>query len=146
MVLGGLDDSIPNRPSFKSSAILISEVPVNSYENMYVEKKLPDMLHRRGCMASVLHEGYVYVFGGLNYTEKIMKRCERLLLMGNPGDSLQAEPKQESWHKIADMKECRKNASAVSMTADTIYVFGGSSNSQGALETIEQYSVSCNRW
>ena len=44
------------------------------------------------------------------------------------------------------MKETRKNASAVSMTADTIYVFGGSSNTQGALDTIEQYSVSCNRW
>jgi hypothetical protein len=44
------------------------------------------------------------------------------------------------------MRECRKNASACSVTADTIYIFGGSSNSQQALDTIEQYSVVANRW
>ena len=76
VIIGGLDDSVPNRPSFKSSATLIAEVPVNSYDNKYVEKKLPDMLHRRGCSAAVFHEGYVYVCGGLNYTEKIMKKSE----------------------------------------------------------------------
>jgi N-acetylneuraminic acid mutarotase len=32
------------------------------------------------------------------------------------------------------------------VTADTIYIFGGSSNSVQALETIEQYSVAANRW
>ena len=86
MIIGGLDDSVPNRPSFKSSATLIHEVPVNSYDNKYVEKKLPDMLHRRGCSAAVFHEGYVYVCGGLNYTEKIMRKSERLLLVENEGD------------------------------------------------------------
>ena len=84
VIAGGLDDSVPNRPSFKSGATLICEVPQNSYENKYIEKKLPDMQHRRGCMASVFHEGYIYVLGGLNYTEKVLKKCERLLLVDKP--------------------------------------------------------------
>ena len=50
------------------------------------------------------------------------------------------------WHKIADMREARKNASACSMTADTIYVFGGTSNTVQTLSSIEQYSVASNRW
>ena len=28
-------------------------------------------------MAALLHEGYLYVIGGLNYTEKCLKKCER---------------------------------------------------------------------
>jgi N-acetylneuraminic acid mutarotase len=44
------------------------------------------------------------------------------------------------------MKECRKNASALSMTSDSIYVFGGSSNNLPTLDSIEQYSVSANKW
>lgn len=44
------------------------------------------------------------------------------------------------------MRECRKNASACSVTADTIYLFGGSSNSQQSLDSIEQYSVATNKW
>ena len=37
-------------------------------------------------MASVFHEGYIYVLGGLNYTEKIMKKCERLLIVSEEVD------------------------------------------------------------
>mmetsp|Transcript_11779 Transcript_11779/g.8209 ORF Transcript_11779/g.8209 Transcript_11779/m.8209 type:complete len:81 (-) Transcript_11779:260-502(-) len=43
------------------------------------------------------------------------------------------------------MKDCRKNASSLSMTSDTIYIFGGSSCSE-LLSSIEQYSVSANKW
>lgn len=101
---------------------------------------------RRGCMASLYHEGYIYVFGGLNYTEKILKKCERLLLVDHITELGKIPPKPEKWNKIADMKECRKNASAISMSADILYVIGGSSNTNGTLDTIEQYSISCNRW
>jgi hypothetical protein len=44
------------------------------------------------------------------------------------------------------MRECRKNASALSMNSDSIYIFGGSSNNSPTLDTIEQYGVSSNRW
>jgi hypothetical protein len=143
VVVGGLDDRMPNKPTFSDKCVLVQEVPINSYQNRYVEKMLPAMHSRRGCTSAVYHEGYIYVFGGINYTDKVMKKCERLALIDLPeaGDFSQSK-----WQKIADMKECRKNASACSVTTDTIYVFGGSSNSQQALDTIEQYSLVSNRW
>lgn len=151
-MLGGLDDQVPNRPTFQASAILIQEQPINSYENVYKEKRLPDMLERRGCMAAVFHEGYIYVIGGLNYTDKCLKKCERYRLLSsqnavNPGGTTHDNIESlEKWKKIADMKEARKHASACSLTADTIYVFGGTSNSYQTLSSIEQYQIASNRW
>ena len=55
--------------------------------------------------------------GGLNYTEKILKKCERYSIS------------EDRWDHIADMQEPRKNSSACALTTDTIYVFGGSSQS-----------------
>lgn len=44
IVIGGLDDSIPGKPSFSERAILVQELPVNSYENQYVQTTLKPML------------------------------------------------------------------------------------------------------
>lgn len=96
-----------------------------------MQKTLPSLITRRGCFPSVYHEGYLYCFGGLNYTDKIMKKCERICLIDD------AEGVKHRWHEVADMKEFRKNASACSITSDTIYVFGGSSNNQVTLDSIE---------
>ena len=111
------------------------------------------MNERRGCMAALLHEGYLYVIGGLNYTEKCLKKCERFRLIAsknavaNPGQEYFDNTLQlEKWKKLGDMRESRKNASACSMTADTIYVFGGTSNQHQTLNSIEQYSIASNRW
>ena len=41
------------------------------------------MNDKRGCMAALLHEGYIFVIGGLNYTEKCLKRCERYRLIAS---------------------------------------------------------------
>ena len=54
---------------------------MNSYENAYNERRLPDMIERRGCAAALFHEGYIYVIGGLNYTEKCLRKCERYRLI-----------------------------------------------------------------
>jgi len=135
VVLGGLDSRVPNRPTFQASVILISERPLDSYENIYEETRLPDMLERRGCTAALFHEGYIYVIGGLNYSEKCLRKCERFRLVLSTNavhtateGSYDNEASLEKWKKTADMKEARKNASACSMTADTLYVFGGTSN------------------
>lgn len=72
------------------------------------------MISKRGCFAAIYHEGYIFVMGGLNYTEKILKKCERYSIQDN------------KWETISDMCEPRKNASACALTTDTIYVFGGS--------------------
>lgn len=73
------------------------------------------MITKRGCFAAIYHEGYVFTFGGLNYTDKILKKCERYSIPDN------------KWQSLADMNETRKNASACALTTDTIYIFGGSS-------------------
>ena len=111
------------------------------------------MLERRGCMTAIFHEGYIYVIGGLNYSEKCLKKCERYRFVLSEQaigtdetghfDNTEA---CERWKKIADLREPRKNASACSMTADTIYVFGGTSNTTQTLSSIEQYSIASNRW
>ena len=76
-MLDGLDDRNPNKPTFQASVILIKEQTIDSYGNSYHEGRLPDMLERRGCMTAIFHEGYIYVIGGLNYSEKCLKKCER---------------------------------------------------------------------
>lgn len=91
------------------------------------------MISKRGCFAAIYHEGFVFVMGGLNYTEKILKKCERYSIADN------------RWDPLADMCEARKNASACALTTDTIYVFGGSNQSQSS-DTIEQYSIATNTW
>jgi hypothetical protein len=80
VVIGGLDDFVPNKPTFSARCVLISEVPINSYDNLYVEKSLKSMHSKRGCFSGIFHEGFVFVFGGLNYTDKILKKCERYSL------------------------------------------------------------------
>ena len=111
------------------------------------------MIERRGCMSALYHEGYIYVIGGLNYTDKCLKKCERYHLtikkdelMADDEAAFDNKESLEKWKKIADLKEPRKNASALAMTADTIYVFGGTSNSYQTLSSIESYSIASNRW
>ena len=80
-VIGGLDDSVPNKPSFTNKCLFVQELPVDSYQNRYVEKPVASMITKRGCMTAVYHEGYIYCFGGINYTDKVMKKCERLCVV-----------------------------------------------------------------
>jgi hypothetical protein len=75
--MGGLNDEVPNKPTFSNSTILLSEVPLNNYECLYAPSTLSSMLTKRGCFAAVYHEGFIYSVGGLNYTEKILRKCER---------------------------------------------------------------------
>jgi len=41
-------------------------------------KNLKPMFKKRGCFSAAFANPYVYVFGGINYTEKVLKDCERL--------------------------------------------------------------------
>jgi len=100
------------------------------------------MINRRGCFTATYHEGYIYAFGGLNYTEKVMKKCERFKLVG----AGEAGENKVVWQPIASLNCCRKNASSLSLTSDTLYVFGGASNQAPSQDTIEQYSVTSNKW
>ena len=42
-------------------------------------------------MAALYHEGYIYVIGGLNYTDKCLKKCERYHLAINKNELMAEE-------------------------------------------------------
>lgn len=131
-IAGGLDDSSSSKPQFVNKFFIIKLTAESLYRTKYDVEICSDMNTKRGCATGVFHHGNFYIFGGLNYVNKILKSCERF--------------SNKKWTSIADMKESRKNASALSMTSDSIYVFGGASNNLPTVDSIEQYSVSANRW
>ena len=70
MVIGGLNNAIEDKPSFSDHVIKITCNNDGTHtENEYNISKLPHMIRPRGCMASLYHEDYVYVFGGVNYDD-----------------------------------------------------------------------------
>ena len=92
------------------------------------------MLSKRGCFSALQHYGYVFVFGGLNYNEKILRKAEKYDVQTN------------AWTRISPMIEARKNSSACALTADSIYVFGGTSLQLSSSDSIEVYSVATDSW
>jgi hypothetical protein len=91
------------------------------------------MVIGRGCFCAIYHEGYVWAFGGVNYVDKVIRKCERYAV------------ETDTWKRIPDMVTPRKNASACALSSDTIYLFGGTSQVE-TVDTVEQYSVSTNVW
>lgn len=124
IVIGGMDDSIPSKPVFIERTILIQEVPVNSYDNVYVQSTLSPMVIGRGCFCAIYHEGFVWAFGGVNYVDKVIRKCERYSV------------ETDTWKRIPDMVSPRKNASACALSSDTIYLFGGTSQVE-TVDTVE---------
>ena len=141
IVMGGLNDEIPNKPTFSSHVFKITEVPINVYDSAYVAKQKSNMITKRGCFSALYQFGFVFAFGGLNYTHKIMRYCEKY------------DVDNDIWEEIAPMVEPRKNWTSCALTSDTIYVFGGSSNhsettasSMSTSDSVEQYCVSSDTW
>ena len=132
-VLGGMDDADPYRPMFSEKVQMIQEVPMNSYENVYMITNLKPMTVMRGCFTAIFHEGWVWAFGGVNYQDKVIKKCERYNV------------ETDEWKRVPDMVTPRKNASACALSPDTIYLFGGTSQVE-TLDTIEQFSISTYVW
>lgn len=91
------------------------------------------MNSKRGCFSAIYHEGCIFVFGGINYTDRILTKCERYDIVSN------------QWHNIAPMSKSRKNSSAVALNSESLYVFGGVSTFR-ALDSIEKYSIMLNTW
>ena len=51
---------------------------------------------------------------------------------------------KDIWYEIADMNYPRKNSSVCPLTADSLYVFGGTTSNGTMLDTIEQFLISAN--
>ena len=133
LVIGGLNQEIPQKPQFSSQCMLLKEVELNDFERVYVPEQLCSMHTKRGCFSTVSLNGFVYVFGGINYSDRIMSKCERYNLAENV------------WSPLTCLVEPRKNSSACVLNGESIYVFGGNS-SYKTLDTIERYSVNANTW
>ena len=108
-------------------------MPVNTYDSLYKPTILCSMNTKRGCFSAVYLSGFIFAFGGLNYTDKILKKCEKY------------DVRENWWIKIACLVEPWKNSSACALTSDTIYVFGGTSN-RTVCDSIEQYSIASDTW
>jgi dTDP-4-dehydrorhamnose 3,5-epimerase-like enzyme len=74
----------------------------------------------RGCHAAILTESNcIYVLGGMNFHEKVFRRCEKYSITYG------------KWSPITNMIKARKNHSACTF-GDFIYVIGGETNNYGA--------------
>ena len=113
LVTGGLNDEVPKRQTFSSRVVRLREVPINFLESNYDAQVVQPMRVKRGCHAIAHVEGRVYVFGGQNHVDKLLKKCERYSLA------------DDTWENIAQMHLKRKNCSACALTQHKIYVFGG---------------------
>jgi len=115
LVIGGLNDQIAKWPSFSDDVFWITERAVNSYESVFDVKKICSLKRKWGCFSAVFVDSNVFVFGGLNYTDKTMKFCEKI-------ETLDSE---WNWTEINPMIEARKNTTACVAGKDKVYVFGG---------------------
>lgn len=82
------------KPTFLSSGFIVKEVRIGTVEGMsyFVPEPIPNMFTKRGCFAGLYHEGFVYAFGGINYSDRIMTKSERYSI------------KDKTWNLIAPMK------------------------------------------
>jgi len=127
LVIGGLNDQIVNKTSFTDEVFWISEWAVNSYESVYDVKKIASLLRKRGCFSAVFVNSTVFVFGGLNYTDKTMKYCEKLEILDSDW----------KWIEINKMVESRKNSTACVASKEVVYIFGGGNDFAQASNTVE---------
>ena len=88
---------------------------------------------KRGCHATVYLDEHVFVFGGVNYTDKALRKSERYDMQLN------------KWELLPHMRDARKNASACVLSKVLVYVFGGTNNFD-SLDTIERLNVRDNYW
>lgn len=56
------------------------------------------------------------------------------------------DTERDIWYEIRDLNLPRKNSSVCPLTADTLYVFGGTDSHGIMTDTIEMYIVSANIW
>ena len=114
--LGGLDDQNPSKPFFTPSCELLSQVAFNEDENLYVPTRLASMRRGRGCFCACYLDEFIYVLGGV--TEE-----------GVTGASEKYDMERDIWYEITEMNILRKNACVCPLTADTLYAFGGTTES-----------------
>lgn len=134
IVIGGFNDNIPNRATFSSKVLKIVEKPINFLESSFECVELEPLKIKRGCSAATYTDGHVYVMGGQNHQDKVLKKCERYNVALN------------KWEVIPSMEFKRKNPSAVAFNNNDIYIFGGCLMEDSSSDTIECYNIKQGHW
>lgn len=88
----------------------------------------------RGCFSACYHDEFIYVFGGLNTVDGVLRQCEKY------------DIKSDIWYMVRDMQVPRKNSSVCVLTSDTFYLFGGTTGDGLMTDSIEMYVVSADLW
>jgi Kelch motif len=99
-----------------------------------IPKPIRSMVKARGCFSACFLYDFVYAVGGVNIIEGVLTACERY------------DTHKDTWQEISDMNVPRKNSSLCALTADSMYVFGGTTPDDHMTDIIEQYLVSANIW
>jgi Uncharacterized protein conserved in bacteria len=140
-------------PSFSRSLILpnghiyllggeepeyISRREVYMYDTVANDRKLypkAPMIYKKFDFTLAYLNGYIYVICGKDNTSEVVDTCERYSIQDN------------QWNSIAPVRKRRYAASAVGMSNNKIYLFGGRSDYNNTMvNEIEEYCAIKNEW
>jgi hypothetical protein len=131
---GGLDDSEVERPFFTNTGNVYTLFSITDQDCVCIPRPIKPMVKARGCFSATYLHDFIYAVGGMNIVEGVLTGCERYDVV------------KDFWQEISDLNVPRKNSSLSSLTADSLYVFGGSTLDDHMTDVIEQYLVSANVW
>jgi hypothetical protein len=131
---GGLDDREIEKPFFTNTGAIYTLFSITDTDNVVIPRPIRPMIKARGCFSACYSYDFIYAVGGMNILEGVLTGCERYDIV------------RDSWQEISDLNVPRKNSSLCAMTADSLYVFGGTNPDDHMTEIIEQYLVSANIW
>lgn len=131
---GGLDDTEVEKPFFTNTGASYTLFAITDADLVVIPKPIKSMVKARGCFGTCYLYEFVYAVGGVNIIEGVLTGCERYDLA------------RGVWQEISDLNVPRKNASLCALTADSMYVFGGTTQEDRMTDVIEQYLVSANIW
>ena len=150
LLFGGLDDTHSDmEPFFTNYCYKLSLVNRSFNEQLYVCHSRSAMTYSRGDFAICHNNGFVFIFGGsVNVSHNqspFTVSCEKY------------DIQEDEWYVIADMPIPLRNSTACSVSADSIYIFGGETVDQIDLkleskivpkksQVILQYVVAANIW
>lgn len=83
------------------------------------------MRRGRGCFSACYLDEFIYVLGGVNMEEGVLSASEKY------------DTERDIWYEISDMNYPRKNSSVCPLTADSLYIFGGTCQNGIMTDTIE---------
>ena len=122
---GGLDDTELEKPFFTNTGATYTLFSITDADLVVIPKPIKNMVKARGCFSACFLYDFIYAVGGINIIEGVLTSCERY------------DVNRDIWQEISDLNVPRKNSSVCALTADSMYVFGGTSTDDHMTDIIE---------